>query len=487
MEFREYATTESTALIRRVLTARSEQARKELATFRKALDAAAQAAEKALGTANSADAESELAGLVERLAALASAHTEAATARVSSEAQKTIDAVRKELAQQTSRAEQLTTSLNEARARTETLGAELQAEKQSAETARDELKAAEASLQKAEAALQKQIDTQNAIGRELQEARSALDALRAESASVNRQLETEAAERAKLAAAFGAAQDQLQAAESQRQAFATQLAAATTRAEAAEHANVDRERSRRDVEAKLEAAGKVEATLRKQLAEAEAAVAKLRSDAESVAQTARQSAVELEWAAANTETLRLEHAKEMREQVTQAALLPLDRLLTAFQKLATATSADGILTMLIEILSNDFPRVALFGVNGNRLEGRHQVGFAFEHDISKIVVPLGMDSLLARAVKSCRVQSVSASELSDGSRTLFGGAPTSVLVVPIAVRRQAMAVIYADDSGQPQNDVVTPERKAKFAQLLLWQAVPRLPKLMTERKAAAEA
>ena len=61
--------------------------------------------------------------------------------------------------------------------------------------------------------------------------------------------------------------------------------------------------------------------------------------------------------------------------------------------------------------------------------------------------------------------------------------------MPVAVGRKALAVIYADDSGQSSNEAeaATPERKAKFAQLLLWQAIPRLPKLLNEGKALEKA
>ena len=39
-------------------------------------------------------------------------------------------------------------------------------------------------------------------------------------------------------------------------------------------------------------------------------------------------------------------------------------------------------------LASEFSRVALFNVNGNRLEGRRQTGFDFGSDISKVAVPL---------------------------------------------------------------------------------------------------
>jgi flagellar biosynthesis chaperone FliJ len=300
---------------------------------------------------------------------------------------------------------------------------------------------------------------------------------------VSRQLETEAADRAKLAAQYGAAQDQLQAVESQRQAMVAQLAEESSRSKSVEEAGANYERMRKDLEAKIDAASKVEKTLRQQVADQERAVSQARGEAESSSKELRRLAAELEQAKTQAESARAEGGQTSREQAIKAASMPLDWLLAAFQKLATSDSLNSMLTNIVESLANDFPRVMLFNVNGSRLDAQHQRGFSFKGDLSKIGVPLGTDSLLARAVTSCRIQGASASELSESSRKLFGGKPSFVLVMPVAVRKKTLAVIYADDSGQSQTELATPERKAKFAQLLLWQAIPRLPKLLNEGKA----
>ena len=64
--------------------------------------------------------------------------------------------------------------------------------------------------------------------------------------------------------------------------------------------------------------------------------------------------------------------------------------------------------MLVDALASEFSRVALFHVNGNRLEGRRQTGFDFGSDISKVAVPLTKGSALAEAVRSGRVQGLTA-------------------------------------------------------------------------------
>jgi hypothetical protein len=195
---------------------------------------------------------------------------------------------------------------------------------------------------------------------------------------------------------------------------------------------------------------------------------------------------ELQDAETRMEALSAQHASTLREQVIRHATQGLDRLLGSFQRLGTTKTFDDVLAALVDGIAQEFTRVALFQVNGNRLEGVQHVGFDFDNDMSKVVVPLGMDSMLTHAVRSGRVQGFTAGELTDSSRALFGGSPSFVLVLPIAVAGEILAVLYADDSDQPQIEFATPERKVKFAQILLWHAAPKLPKLVEEWKARAE-
>jgi hypothetical protein len=164
----------------------------------------------------------------------------------------------------------------------------------------------------------------------------------------------------------------------------------------------------------------------------------------------------------------------------------LDRLLTTFQQLAKATTSAAVLTALVNSLANEFRRVALFNVNGNRLEGMHQVGFDFKSDISKVVMPLNMDSdsLLTQAVASGRVQGFRDEELTEASCAPFGGSPSFVLTVPITVRGQTTAVIYADTMEQGDSEAAH-ERVVKYAEVLLLSAVPMLTRLSTNDQDAS--
>ncbi len=199
--------------------------------------------------------------------------------------------------------------------------------------------------------------------------------------------------------------------------------------------------------------------------------------------SARQEVQEAE---TRIEALSAQHVLTLREQVVKHATQALDRLLGSFQRLGSTKTFDDVLAALVEGIAQEFTRVALFHVNGNRLEGVQHVGFDFDNDMSKVVVPLGMDSMLTHTVRSGRVQGFTAGELTDSSRALFGGSPSFVLVLPIAVAGEILAVLYADDSDQPQIEFATPERKVKFAQILLWHAAPKLLKLVEEWKARAE-
>jgi len=170
----------------------------------------------------------------------------------------------------------------------------------------------------------------------------------------------------------------------------------------------------------------------------------------------------------------------------QSALAPLDLLLESMRRFAGATTVVDVLTVLVESFAQDLGRAALFSVQGGRLEGVRQVGLEFASDVSKLVVPLGMDSVLSDAVSSGRVQGLLGPGLTARTRAMFGGAPGFALVVPVVIKGEPLALLYADDAGAPPNEAVRPEQHMKLAELLLCQAVPRLPALLRSERAIAE-
>jgi hypothetical protein len=422
MEFRDLATTEASGLVSRLLARSSDQTRTELKTFRKALDAAVQAAEKALGESTRAGNADDVAGFVERLTAAAAAHVKSATDSAKKEAQVAIDAVRADLATYVAAKENLTGEKDKLAAERDKLAAEkekvtaekekLTAEKNRLSSEHDKASATlkteraqadslKAELGKSQAALRDEAQAKASLQRELQETTASLEATRTESTRVATQLKAAAAENAKATAALSAAQDQIRAVEEQHKA----------------------------TEARLEA-------------------------------NAARAAVE-----------------------SQAAL---DRVLESFQSFSSAMTVDDVLAALARGLAKEFTRVAVFVVNGNRLEAEQQLGF--DDDMSKVVMPVTIDSLPTRALTSGALERLTASELADGGRAPFGGAPSCAVAFPVQVEGKAVAVLYADDAGESRTESAPAdvERRATFAQLLRQHAVLILVPLARDLKVLAE-
>jgi hypothetical protein len=184
--------------------------------------------------------------------------------------------------------------------------------------------------------------------------------------------------------------------------------------------------------------------------------------------------------------MRIEHTSAMEEQAVTWSSLPLDELLTLFATLATSTTVSDALTTLVKGLALEFSRVALFGLHDGRLEGVQQSGFDLNSDFSKVAISLGGDSLLAHAVTSKRIESCAAGVESEHRGIPFGGTPTCALALPIVVRGETLAVVYADDSDQVEFMSPSLQPRMKFADLLLQHVVLVLVRISAEQHARAE-
>ena len=369
-------------------------------------------------------ASKETSGFVERLIAAATAQAETARTRARDEAQKIIDGVRQELHARTSDLAERTKELSARASELAAVSSELSArtgEKQALEAA---VKDARAEIDKARTETESVRTTADSLRADAESLRATIDSVRAE------------AERARADSATARAEE-----ETQRKALAAQL---------------DQTAS------KLETTLASERTLRHKLTDIEKEYERQRTESEAAAQAAA-----------------------LREQMARAAPQPLDRLLAIFDQLAKAMTVGDVLTSLVQGLATEFPRVAAFSVGANHLEGLHQAGFDFKNDISKVVIPMTMDSLLTQAALSGRVQGFIGSELNENSCAPFGGAPAFVLTLPIAVRGETIAVVYADTAEQQPSGGAA-QRGVKFAELLLWHAVPMLSKLSVDQEATAE-
>jgi hypothetical protein len=181
----------------------------------------------------------------------------------------------------------------------------------------------------------------------------------------------------------------------------------------------------------------------------------------------------------------LEETRAVREATATAASAELEYLRAAFPRLdAASTVAEG-LNVLVGSLAAAFPRVALFHVNGNRLEGRQQTGFDFENDISNVIIPLTEGSVFHEPVESGRTRRLGAADIPDATKTLFGGAPSNVLILPVVIEATTVAVLYADDSGQSAPEVVKSDRVGTSAEILLLHAVPLLARLSAHERLVA--
>lgn len=550
MSFREHVTSETSALTARLFAGWNEQSRSELDALRRTLDAAAQATAAALETIGTGAPPPAVAELVERLTEEARTEKEAATARITAEAQAKIDAIQQELQTaiaekakmadtiQALRAEahRVTSDLKQQTEETSQVRADLvrieqayaaldqnrvaiearlqQAQQDAASSLRDAEEQGHTRVREAEQAAQalmKELEDQAAAGlatakqqaqaeidkaneakrsleQQLNQVNYDLEQSRLESADVTKQLETEAADRAKLAAILGRAQSQCQAAESARKKIAGELEAAEGRITVLERTQADLEHARQGLQHQLENSGSGDAalheelaTLRKELTETTARLETERKQLQQERQERREQQEQFE-----QERQERQEQQTGRDEAAKGSGVPLDRLLNAFQKLEQSRSVRDVLAALVDGLASEFPRVAAFEVNGNRLETLRQLGFDSERDISKVVIPLSMESILTEAVTTGRIQSLTGSDLADGSRALFGGVPGFILVLPIAVGDEVLAVLYADDSGRSAGEAFAPQNQVKFAQLLLWHAVPRLPRLVREERERAE-
>ncbi len=165
----------------------------------------------------------------------------------------------------------------------------------------------------------------------------------------------------------------------------------------------------------------------------------------------------------------------------------MERLLVSFETLASASSISDLLVALAETLGGEFKRVALFRLKGNKLQGEFQIGFDLNTDVGKVVIPLSMDSLLARAVTSGCIETMEADN-PEAPKAPFGGSPSCALALPVAAGGETLGILYADDGhdGSTSDIAGAPGLKGRFAELLLRHTVALALRLTAELRNLAE-
>jgi chemotaxis protein histidine kinase CheA len=440
MEFSALAAKETSALLTRVLGTASQTSLKRVDALRTALETAAKALEEAV--ASTPDIDRDVDELAKKLGKIAAAETDARLKHLSAEARKITDALRAELAEVVGEKEALAISLKDARAQLDALRGELQAEQKQAQTLQKQLAEITASAKKLEsaradavAARDKEATARATAESELHALRSQHDKLAKDAKRALADAEAAVADKRKAEVGFNAANSQAQAAEAKLNAVTTLFKTSAARVQALE----------REQEQHL-------ATIR-----------------------------ELE-----TRPQHTDHVEVAEVDPLPHSMGVLDGLLGAFEALSAATTIGDVLATLSEQLAAEFPRVAMFRVKGNRLEGAHQIGFDLANDIGKVVIPLAMDSSLSRAVTSGRTERLSGDAL-EASGLPFGGSPTFGVAMPIVVDGETTALVYADDFAEPRFEGHgSDEVNLKFAEALRHHTVALMMRLTTELKTMAE-
>ena len=366
---------------------------------------------------------------------------QATVKKVSEDGQKVAETLRGELQATVKQKMALSASVKEAQSQLETVRGELKTATERGEIASRQLADARKANEKLEAARDELSAARDEMARargaseaELKKTREALEGTRAELASALKKVDKAVADRVALEEAVSVAHSQAEAADAKLAAVTDLFKQGTTRVKTLERAQEDAERTIRELEAKL----------------------------------------------------KVQPAPASGGGVP-AALPFLDDLLCGFQALGAASTMSDVLATLVEQLAGQFPRVALFKVKKSHLQGEQQIGFDLKTDIAKVVLPLGMDSFLARAVSSGQIERLAGDELKDGNRAPFSGSPRFALAVPIVAGGETLAIVYADDAGaKEKRGADAALAGAKFAEAMQHVATAVLMRMTNELKARAE-
>lgn len=385
-------------------------------------------------------AAKETSELAARLTKSATLAAEQAVKQAEEKAQKAADALREQLQAAIKDKTATAAQLKEAHAQSERLQSELQATTERVEAASRQLAEARKAAEKQDAlradltaARDEQARARKEAETDLRKTREVVESLRAELASAMKTLEKAAAERLASEEAAAAAHSQSQAAEAKLAAVSDLFQKSASRVKTLEHAQRDHERKVSELEAKL-------------------------------------------------------HGARDTAPAAAASLSLLDDLLAGFQALGATTTIGEMLTTLVEQMAAQFPRVALFRVKKGHLQGEHQIGFDLKTDIGKLVLPLGMDSLPARATSSGQLERLAGEELKN-SGLPFSGTPTAAVALPIGVAGETIAVVYADNSGATRSrnsGAGSDDVPARYAEAMRQYVLSVLLRLNNELKVIAE-
>jgi chromosome segregation ATPase len=468
MDFREYASHETSTVIARLM---ASQAEAQTRRAREALEAAARAVDTIVA---SVGADEEARDLVQRLEAAAGI----AVQRVRQEAQKAADALREELAA-------ARRAHAEAEARVEALRAEVAVQTDRAASAEADLDVTIDAHRQIEAELAGLRDLLDATRREATQLAADLEAENAQRAVLTADLAAAAEERARLEADLAAARAAASEAADQRATLQSRLDATRGTLASVEASRAALESSRTALQAELEAAHATTDVTRTELETT-------RADRDRARQEMLATRTELEAARAAGDAARA--AGDAIRADLNAAQAALTRAASstertplvistaaACRRLGAATSVNELLSALATQVSTEFSRAAIFRVKAHHLEGEHAVGFDSATDVSKLILPLTLDSLVTRAHVSGGLVQLRPDD--PAGLAPFGGEPHVAVAVPLAFQGENIAVLYAD-SGIPSAGAH--DDRPAFAGILADHATALLSRMSQELKTLHE-
>jgi chromosome segregation ATPase len=542
MEFRDYAAHETSAVIARLL---ASQAEAQVQRAREALDAAARALDTTVAPVGAEEEARNLVQRLEAAAGMVvqrvqqDAHKtadalreELATARrAHDDAEGRLTVLQEELAVHADRAATAEADLDatieahrqiegelaslrellEATRREATrLASDLEAETAHRAILTADLSAAgerqaklEADLAAARAAAVEGADRRITLENELEAARGTLAALEAARAALQTELGAARAASVEDADRRATLENELEAARGRLATHEASLAALQAELGAARAAGVEDADRRIALENELESArgtlaaletsrAALQAALHAELEAARAAAEGTRTELESTRadrDRARSETLsiraDLETARTDGETMRAELRAAEAALATAAARADRTPLIVAATAACEALGAAGSIADLLGGLatqvSTQFARAAIFRVKTHHLEGEHAVGFDAATAVSKLVVPLSLDSLVTRAHSSGALAQAGPGD--PAASAPFGGEHHVAVAVPLTVQGEALAVLYAD-SNEPSPGVH--DERPAFAALLAGHATALLARMSQELKTLRE-
>lgn len=295
------------------------------------------------------------------------------------------------------------------------------------------------------------------LDEELHRTRELLERARAEAGRLHDALEGETAQMA-------LAREELEAAQATIARLESEAAAAR------EHLR-DVEQQAAQASARMAELEASETVLRDQLAAAHAAQETAERDAAASADHTAARCAHLETQVSDlTDAVARAHAEGARL---------LEQSVAAVDALNQASTVDALLHELTVRAAVHAPRVVVFRAKGNHLEGERGIGVDSTVDVTKLMIPTGVDSLLARAVSAGSIVRATREQLAAAPPPL-GGAAAAALAIPIALHDQLIAVLYADSP----EDITDAEATA--ALLLTRHAAAALSRLARELKTLEE-